>query len=1106
MFDSTTGSMGGVPGLNPWSDNNSLHQSLGGMHQFGQTNSYMPTSGMMFGTEAQMYYSQDSSQRSMQPYRRREQTMQDFELSPWIKHHVFGKPYRVGQSESMTDIGFKEQSSIFRANLGFETASTVASIGSTAAGVYAGGLVGGLATAGVGMIAGAAIESARETYMGNYKRASKVSGMANKIIGADGARGFGASENVDMAKYLGQQAADDPLLNIEDLTNITSMASSSGLLSGVSNVRGAKDKIKKLTQTLKDISDLTGSSDLQGLMSEIKKMSTMGINLGSAKQMISRLSTATDMAGLDRGLTADINNSAMMSARTGRYATEYSAGMNSTRNMEDLRFFQGRDTSGRLNDDRTAITAGISADRKITELGQRAFNMNESQLGVATKIVSEEKGISTKDALAEVSRGSSNEIRDRLNSIAKNASTKDNREMMARAIGDRDYATSVVRSDEKLSSLDLGEANIKGLYKKIATTLRDQHKTATSANIAAYAKDNGVNFSSSELAMVKEKVGVELDPIKKESYRRYREGTESSTKMRSNLVTLDRTAEKGNLYYQIQKGWGEVKNLGRNAVGGFSSAAKMNESSIQALYGLTESRNNENGVSMPSIHAGMDSEYGQYNGITEKKKLKGMMKSINPNNTWAVTTSGRKLKMDGEDGSDVDSVASKIYSYVPFSTTGSNSNLFEKDGTGNLDYDQKQVYLPKIREMQSAQTSHTITSMDKKNRQKTYAIYDKLKSNSSFSNMSDSQLKAMAARASVDGATAKEVAKLNMDDEGISEENKNGVFNTDALRRDTMSKSQTETLSKIMKKNYSGGDAEKGRKRMQQSTRDNEIAFVSHLQDFGYDSLDFREDAARRGISFDRAVSLASKVDDSDVADITKDAIDEHSSLGLTAGKTYATEKELNTYNDQSDKYKTAAEKVKKILDRVRDPKKKEALLSHMEKIDKMGGFYSAGSRKEDASAILKGTSLGAEDLISLENNLNTMKKEDVLGFNLTDSMGAIDLKKNKDYKKIKERAAEKISGYFGEDVSYSDGMEAVNIYTKERQGSMKEKHQAIQKELAAQGLNLTESDLSSILQTSSKEEAKDSKEADNKAFKDNVVLGIDEVNKNLVAVQKKLD
>jgi len=601
MVDYASGSIGGsigaAPSLDPWSENNSLHRSLGGMYQFGGLNRNMASYNTMFGADAQMYYSGMSDTPASQSYKSPDYALKDFGMSQYIKHKILGAPVAIGQEHASRDIAEKEQSSLFWAGLGFDTASFATSVGSGVAGLYAGGLTAGVATGGIGLVAGMAIDTARETYMDNYRRTSDVAGITNRFVNRDGTRGLDKKDNIEITKFLGEMAADDPLLDIKDTENIMKMASASGMMNAESTASGVKKKLKELTKTLKAVADITGSSDMRGLMGQLKKFNMLGVESIDAKKMIANMAYSADIAGFSRNTVENYNNSAMMASRSTGTSIGTVVG-NTSRNVIDAGLI--RQSSGMIlsrADDNTMLSTMQEMDQRATSF-MKNRGVDSSQRIVSAEAESKQTGRSIADILGSYKNMSASELSKRVASIGDNISNSDEREMYRRRMSSVSERTFYVSDKANLAKLDAGSSK-DIMLKDMSSYMKRTNKSAGAA-IANFMDIN--TMGRNEHAGWVSALNIESSPTEKRKRDIARSNADESKRNRGRQQVLARASETGKVGYQVMKGLGHIWDFGRNISGGFSSSANTNNMALSkysgGIYGETSGgrRYRESGI------------------------------------------------------------------------------------------------------------------------------------------------------------------------------------------------------------------------------------------------------------------------------------------------------------------------------------------------------------------------------------------------------------------------------------------------------------------------------------------------------------------------------
>jgi hypothetical protein len=540
------------------------------MYQFGGFNNNMPSRNTMFGADAQTYYSQASYTPSMQSYKSPNYAMEDFGLSQQIKHKMIGMPVGIGQEHASRDIGQKEQQSLFRAVLGFDASSAAVNIGAGTAGIYASSLMGGLATGGIGIAGGMVIDAAKETYMENYRRTSSVAGITNRIVGKDGGRGLSKDENVDITKFLGEMAADDPLLDIQDATNIMKMASSHGMLNSTATATGVKKKLKELTNTLKEVADITGSSDLQGLMGQLKKFNMLGVESVDAKNIISNLTYNADISGFDRSTLKNYNDSAMMSAKTtGMSIGTISA--NTARAATDAGLIRQSSSSGTLLSDDNAYTSAAQEMSTKAAMYTKKRGAGADQRIIIAEQQAKQSGSTIQEELNRLSTKPLSEITEIGRIVGGKIQDQSERSMYNRRLSSSSEAHTYIETNSKLNKLDAG-ADIDLLSKEIASNM----KKLNIGIAEAISNLIGSNHTGKGLGYLVGKVGIEADPHKKNQQEANRRKTAKAVENRAISQNLARMEEKHTFGTKVLQIGGHIADTYRNVVGGYGLAAGVN--------------------------------------------------------------------------------------------------------------------------------------------------------------------------------------------------------------------------------------------------------------------------------------------------------------------------------------------------------------------------------------------------------------------------------------------------------------------------------------------------------------------------------------------------
>lgn len=1089
MMNFATGNMGGTGGMDPWSDNNSIHRSLGGMYQFGNTNSNMPGVNTMFGPDSQIMYSRMNGISAMQPYRSREYTSEDYGLLSNLKAHVFGVPLSLGRNREVMNAGFHEQSALFSKELEFNAAQTATSAGFGVAGIYAGGLVGGLATGGVGLAAGALISKAKDTWFDNYRRTSSVAGVTNKFVSRDGSSGASVKDNVDFTKFLGSQAADDPLLNIQDMTNVMNLASTSGLLNSSSNISGAKRKMKQLTKTLKDIADLTGSSDLVGLMSQIKKYSMMGISQSGAKKIIGGLSLGAQQAGMSRKDVVDFNNMAMMSANS-QTRSAYTIASASNRSVREANAFrQILPGSGRLNDDKTYLSSAESAEVISEDFMGKTYNVSGNKKAIYAHRRAEMEGGKAEDYIHSLNAMPIEEQSKEMQELATKIKDKSVKGEYLRAMTSESTARSVVSGSKELSSIDTG-SSVKELSEMIVKLIKDSGQKVNKYSIGSKLDDLGLGaMDSATKEYIVNKTKIEGSPILRSRMSKASANAQKQQDSIATMQTLNRQKERTGLGYKAMQLGGHIANAWRNLLdGGNYSAAKNNALAINNMdggrlrnlqYGKNDRVFTDN---VPLIGSEDTKKLISFNGIMGKEKIKVSSDAISKRKYKVSKTP--LVDLIKEDGKDV-----KVLK---------NSNLWKREMEDWSSWSDSGRDISRIKKYNRIKISaRTAFNNIAESEYESLSKKEKKTANASISAISEkfgSRLKPIQIK-----KIASSIASGENIDFAIN------AINADAssipgkrFKRNSISKKDADTIKGIA---YSlkNGDinidkmAKKGVLLQRKSKNKIENEFISKIKEEGASkALAF---ASNNGLEIGKASKIVADIDDATTSKNWIKTLSKQKNFSLSS---VPDDKNVDAFMSQSDKYKEGYKSLTKTLSSITDSGKRKAIEDIVKK--RVSGKMSL--QEEDKA--YDSLNLNYKDRNKLQKGTKTLiDEQNDDDYSPLESLSAGSKKEKMD---IQNQLAEKMDVFKESMVrtGYTTDEQAkkiLSLYTSGGKGKTKEEKRAsimnsVDKYLASQKIGISSSDLEDLT-------AKGLNAAEEKKDRDKLLEAVEKGNKSLEAIEK---
>ena len=357
-----------------------------GNHYFNQAMGYNP-----YFTGS---YANDYNSFANIEYLKPQYSNYNFGLKDVLLTHM-GFHRKLGMNGMDADIAAHSEHALTLNNLGITA-------GATAMQVAALGL-GGPA----GLVAGAAIDWAKNKYIGNrdstYKLMQKANILTNNMV-QNGRfdTGLSSDELKGIEKHARKLSVKDDFFSSSDIMDMMNQFNKSGMLNDVSSATQFKQTMTTLKNRVKDLAEFLGETKPSKLFQDLSRYRFLGFSRGQSFNIMKSMDVAADLSGMNMktlektiGMISTSQNPLGIDTRTlTRQGITVANGLNTLQRMPGSYTF--------MSNSQQALTNMLQTNTQSEQALHHYFNQDSNKDIFLAKYMSKDNGLSTQKNLDKI--------------------------------------------------------------------------------------------------------------------------------------------------------------------------------------------------------------------------------------------------------------------------------------------------------------------------------------------------------------------------------------------------------------------------------------------------------------------------------------------------------------------------------------------------------------------------------------------------------------------------------------------------------------------------------------------------------------------------------